>query len=77
MKYIGAVLLVSFLVAFTGVHILIGFTTEKYWANLVYLAFVVISIGVSRYVVYRAVSWAVFPYSSFFIGMSHQQDINR
>lgn len=77
MKYIGTVLVISFLLAFLAINLVIGFTTELYWANLIYLGLVLTSIGVSRWFVYHGVSLAVFPYSSYFIGLSHQQDINR
>lgn len=64
-----------FLVIFAGIHVALALTfgtiMKLWWVNLIYLGFVLLSMLFSNYIVFKGVSWAVFPYSNTIVALNH------
>lgn len=66
MNYAGIALSISFLCVFASVQLIISYTTS-YWFNLTYLGTVLLSCVVMHPICYIAITWAIFPYSSWIV----------
>lgn len=71
-----AIFLFVFVSTFAGIQIIIAYNCE-FWVNLIVAGAVLLSAMVMKPVIKLCISWAVFPYSNWLVGLSHEQDINR
>ena len=55
----------------------VGMLLDMYWLCGVYFGFVLLTCLCSQYVTSKVISWAVFPYSNYFVQQNHQQEINK
>jgi hypothetical protein len=71
-----AIFLIVFFLTFASIQIIIAYNCE-HWVNLTFASAVLLSVVVMKPVIKLCISWAVFPYSNWLVGLSHEQDINR